>query len=261
MPESRHDATRRRQEPLYDVSIPTPTHAERARTLAHRIGTAVLATLEPSGHPYASVVLTTIFEGTPVLLISGLATHTKNLLGDARCSLLFREADAGNPLALGRLSIQGTATRSEDPAARQAFLDTHEDARGYADFGDFGFWRIAVERIRYIGGFGRMSWVDAESWAAAEPDPLDPHVAGIVSHMNEDHADALRAYVRAFSTAGEREDVVMTGIDRYGFEMSVAMEEGRRPVRVAFDAPISTPKEAREALVALVKRARNGATP
>jgi putative heme iron utilization protein len=251
----RHDTTRQRQDPLYDVTIPTPSHAERARTLAARPGHAILATLEEDGSPYASVVLTTLHDHRPVLLVSGLAMHTQNLERDPRCSLLFREADAGNPLALGRLAIQGHAR--PDDSGSETFLTRHPDARGYAGFGDFSFWSIEVERIRYIGGFGRMSWVDGSSWAEATPDPLDPHVEGIVTHMNDDHADALRAYVAAFSTAGERDDVVMTGIDRYGFEMSVAIEDARRPVRVAFDAPITTPTEARSALVELVKRARS----
>ncbi len=252
----RHDTTSRRQDPLYDTSIPTPSHAEHARTLAARTPDATLATLGETGHPYASVVLTTLFEHTPVLLVSGLATHTQNLRRDPRCSLLLREATPNNPLAVGRLSMLGTAAPSDDPGARAAFLARHPDAAGYADFGDFAFWRITVERIRYIGGFGRMSWVEGDAWRSATADPLDEHAAGIVAHMNDEHADAMRTMVQAFSTAGAVTDVVMTGIDRYGFEMSVAVGDGRRPVRVAFDAEVQSPVDARTAIVSLVKRAR-----
>ncbi|MFT4624494.1 MAG: putative heme iron utilization protein [Myxococcota bacterium] len=252
----RHDAPAVRQDPLYDPSIPTPTHAEHARTLAERTPDAALATLDETGHPYASVVLTTIWDDSPVLLVSALAAHTKNLRRDARCSVLLREATANNPLAVGRMSIKGTAEPTEDPAARAAFLGRHPDAAGYADFSDFGFWRVSVERIRYIGGFGRMSWVDGEAWRGAAPDPLDAHAARIIAHMNDDHADALRAYAAAFSTAGKVEDVVLTAVDRYGFEMSVAVGRGRRPVRVAFDAEVRTVAEARAAFVELVGRAR-----
>src|SRR5690606_24836103 len=124
------------------------------------------------------------------------------------------------------------------------------------DFKDFAFYSVRVESVRYIGGYGRMSWVGVEDWRAAETDPIAPHAAGILAHMNEDHADALVAYARAFTRATEAKDVVMTGIDRYGFELSVAVEGGRRPARVAFVEPIATSEQARERLVAMVREAR-----
>lgn len=252
---------RPRQEPLYDLEIPSPSHPERARTLAAGVGTGSLATaaVDLDGHPYGSLVLFALHEGSPVFLVSQLAEHTRNLQGSPRCSLLVVEAGPENPLALGRVTLVGTAAPLAGElatAAGEAFLERHPDARYYADFDDFGFWRMTVTGVRYIGGFGRMSWVDPEGWYAALPDPIAPHGARILAHMNEDHRDAMRLYCEAFSRAGAVQEVTMTGVDRYGFEMSVVTADGPRPVRVAFDAEVGDAAEVRAQMVTLVQRAR-----
>src|SRR5260221_8152108 len=100
-----------------------------------------------------------------------------------------------------------------------------------------------------------MSWISQAEWQAAEPDPLGPSAAGIVSHMNAGHADAMELYCKAFSKATDISAATMTGIDRYGFEMSARTKEGPRPVRLAFAQPVSTPDEARTALIAMLKDA------
>jgi heme iron utilization protein len=254
-------APRPRQEPLYDLEIPTPSHAERAQTLAASVGSGALSTaaVDLDGHPYGSLVLFALHQGAPVFLVSEMAEHTRNLHGSPRCSLLVVEAGPDNPLALGRVTLVGTAARAEGElaaATRQAFLARHPDARYYADFEDFHFWRMHVTGVRYIGGFGRMSWVDAEGWHAAEPDPIAPHAARILAHMNEDHREAMQLYCEAWSRAGAVQEVVMTGVDRYGFEMSVTTADGPRPVRVAFDAAVTDTGAVRAQMVALVQRAR-----
>jgi len=247
-------------EPLYDVTIPTLTHAERARTLVAQIPTGTLCTLalEPEGYPYGSFVTVAFDDGDPVFLISALAEHTKNLERDRRASLLVAESGADDPLANGRVTMLGPCTRVDGNggSARAAFLAAHPNAAYYADFRDFAFWKLRVNAIRYIGGYGRMSWIDQADWRAAEPDPLAPAAAGIMAHMNADHADAMVLYCRAFSKATDVASATMTGVDRYGFEMSARTAEGPRPVRVAFAATIGTPEEVRAALVAMVKDAR-----
>ena len=260
--------------------MPTPSHAEYARTLLQRVDMGVLSThaSELDGHPYGSLVIYGVHDGDPVLLISALAEHTKNLESSARCSLLVHERGPDNPLmqsarhgqrivraplnplAMARATFVANGERVEGPerdAVAASFLARHPDAKYYADFTDFAYWRLRVTGIRYIGGFGRMSWVDPEVWSTAEPDPLLEHAKGIVDHMNEDHADALRLYSEAFSRSGPVPEAVMTGVDRYGFEMSVTTEHGPRPVRIAFDAPIADSTDARKAMVALVKKARS----
>jgi putative heme iron utilization protein len=248
-------------EPLYDVNIPTPTHAERARTLVAGITTGTLCTLalEPEGYPYGSFVTVAFDDGNPVFLISALAEHTKNLERDSRASLLVAERGAADPLANGRVTLLGPCTPvdGDGGSARAAFLKVHPNAAYYADFRDFAFWRLRVNAIRYIGGYGRMSWIGQGDWNAAAPDPLAPHAAGAIAHMNADHADAMVLCCKAFSRATEVTSATMTGVDRYGFEMSATTGQGPRPVRVAFAKPVGTPEELRAALVAMVKDARS----
>jgi putative heme iron utilization protein len=247
-------------EPLYDINVPTPTHAERARTLAAHIPTGTLCTLatEPPGHPYGSFVTVAFENSSPVFLISSLAEHTKNLERDSRASLLVAEGGSADPLANGRVTMLGPCTRveGEGGGARAAFLAAHPNSAYYADFRDFAFWRLHVDSARYIGGYGRMSWISEAEWRTAEPDPLGPSAAGTIAHMNADHADALVLYCRAFSKATAIASATMTGIDRYGFEMSAKTAEGPRPVRLAFARPVGSPEEARAALIAMLKEAR-----
>ena len=150
-----------------------------------------------------------------------------------------------------------TRVEGEGGSARAAFLATHPNAAYYADFRDFAFWKLHVASVRYIGGYGRMSWMGEAEWQAAEPDPLGPSAAGIIAHMNADHADAMVLYCKAFSKATEISAAIMTGVDRYGFEMSAKTKEGPRPVRLAFAVPVSTPEEARAALISRLNDARN----
>jgi len=259
-----HAGSRPSQEYLYDLDVPTPTHAERARTMAASLTRGTLCTLAhpdsaAPGYPYGSLVTVALHLGHPVFLISGLAEHTKNLRSDARSSLLMSEGGDGNPLALGRITLVGECRRlsGDDSAApKDAYLAVHPDARYYLDYGDFAFWRLEVQSLRYIGGFGRMSWVDVDQWLAAEPDPLAPAAAGIIQHMNDDHSEAMADYCRAFSKAQDFSDVKMTGIDQYGFELSVNTPAGWRPVRLGFESPVRSPGEVRTAMVSLAKRAR-----
>ncbi len=251
--------TRDVPEPLYDVDVPTPTHAERARTLVAQITTGTLCTLadEPAGYPYGSFVTVGFDEGNPVFLLSTLAEHTRNLQRDPRASLLVAEGGSEDPLANGRVTLLGPCAQVEDGdhSARDAFLTAHPNAAYYADFKDFAFWRLRVESIRYIGGYGRMSWIEAADWHASEPDPLAESAAGIVAHMNDDHPDAMVKYCKAFSKATDLTAASMTGVDRYGFEMSAVTAEGPRPVRLAFAAPVKTSLEVRAALVSMLRDA------
>lgn len=250
-----------RSEPLYDVNIPTPTHAERARTLVAQMSTGTLCTLaiEPEGYPYGSFVTVALDDGNPVFLISALAEHTRNLERDPRASLLVAEGGSTDPLANGRVTMLGPCSRSgaDESSARAAFFAAHPNSQYYADFRDFSFWKLQVGWVRYIGGYGRMSWISKAEWQAAEPDPIGASAAGIIAHMNADHADAMMLYCKAFSKANELTSASMTGIDRYGFEMSAQTSEGPRPVRLAFPKPVSTPEEVRAALISMVKDAKS----
>lgn len=250
----------RRQEPLYDTSVATPSHAERARTLCSSLRVGTLSTLTRTGAPYGSFVTYAMAADAPVFLVSALAEHTQNLRRDLRASLLVVETGDGDPLALGRVTLTGSMQElprgQDDAAARGAYLAAVPSAEYYVDFKDFSFWRLVVSGVRYIGGYGRMSWVDAPDWCGATPDPVALFADRVIQHMNEDHADAMAQYCRAFSRATDTTAATMTSIDRYGFEMSAITEAGPRPIRLAFGQPVTTAEAVRHQMVELSKRAR-----
>jgi putative heme iron utilization protein len=244
-----------------------PTHAERCRTLAaqSRAGTLCTIAREPAGFPYGSLV-TVAFDGRgrPLLLLSELAEHTQNLAGSADASILLAEAldPARSPLALGRVTLLGRCTKvpaEERDDARRVFLAAQPDASYYVDFKDFAFHRLEPMALRYVGGFGRMSWVEAADYMSAEPDPLASASAGILQHMNDDHAEAVLAYARALLRHADATAATMTAVDRYGFDLTVTTPRGPRAGRLAFDAPVATSDEVRRAMVAMVKTARAAA--
>ena len=247
---------------LYDMDVPTPTHGERARTLVSTIKTGTLCTLsqEPAGFPYGSFVTFALDEGDPIFFISTMAEHTKNLQSDTRASLLVAESGGADPLAGGRVTLLGQTSRlmgdEECAKARASYLAIHPNASYYIDFGDFSFWKLEVESLRYIGGYGRMSWVSIQDWRDASPDPTAAFADGVIEHMNEDHADAMVAYCQAFSRASDTTAATMTGLDRYGFEMSAETGQGPRPIRLAFAAPITSGDNARQEMIRLLQLAR-----
>jgi heme iron utilization protein len=242
-----------------DPDVRAPSHAERARTLFAGQKTGSLATLalEPAGYPYASFTTFALAEGEPVFLISRIAEHTRNLVADARASLMVNESGNADPLANGRVTLVGRCRklpRGESPA-RAAFLADHPGAAYYVDFDDFDFWSLGVEAVRYIGGYGRMSWVEPSDFRSATADPLAPAATRVLDHMNADHADALVKYARAFTRATDAQKATMTAIDRHGFEMTVTAPSGVGPARIAFEEPLVSADDARVKLIALLRAA------
>jgi putative heme iron utilization protein len=242
--------------------VPEPTYAERARTLVHlgRAGTLATLSRRHPGHPFASIMPYAVDErGNPLLLISTMAMHTQNLQGDARASLLVAQPDwAGDPLAAGRVTLMGEArpvAADTRAAARAAYLARHENARYWVDFDDFAFWRLDVTDVYFVGGFAAMDWVTAAGYAEAEPDPLADVAGGIVTHMNQDHADALVAYARAFGGV-EADEAVMTSVDRLGFKLRVTKGDRRHAVRIAFPREATTAGGSRTVLIEMLQQAR-----
>lgn len=249
-----------------------PSDAERSRTLLAGAATASLATLsvEQPGHPFGSLVAYATDEhGSPLLCLSDLAEHSRNVAADPRASLLVTAAGAEgpdtDPLALARVTLVGEVAAVEE-AGRAAALERYREAHPkafYATFDDFRLYRLRVSSVRYVGGFGRMSWVDAEEYAAAEPDPLLAHAARVLEHMNTDHADALVAYCRAFGERPETVSATMVTVDRYGFDLLATDAEGAPPraVRIVFghflDCPrVDTVDAVRRAMIDLLRQAR-----
>ncbi len=246
-------------------NVPEPSFAERARTLAYvgRLGTLSSLSAKHPGWPFGSVMPYALDErGSPLFLISSMAMHTQNIVRDSRAALMVAQ-HAGLEDALGsaRVTLMGNAAKvpaAELEAVRARYLASYENARYWVDFEDFAFYRLEIVDIYYVGGFGVMGWLAAQDYYAAEADPLADAAAGILSHMNADHVEAmiLLARVHAGLQATEAQ---MTAVDRLGFHLRLKTAEGMKGTRIAFSREARTPQQTREVLVEMVKKAREGA--
>ncbi len=249
--------------PSEDASqVPEPTFAERARTLLHlgRVGTLATLSRKQQGFPFASVMPYGLDEsGRPTFLISTMAMHTQNLQADSRASLLVAQPEAsGDPLGASRITLIGNVERipEDDMAeARTLYLARHQNSKYWVDFDDFSFYRMAVVDLYYVGGFGVMGWVEAAQYEHAMPDPLSDAAAGILEHMNADHADALVLLAKKFAGI-EAQEATMTSVDRLGFNVRLKTPDRMRGARIAFLREVRTPDETRKVLVEMVKQAR-----
>jgi len=240
------------------VSEVTPLPARQARDVIRAADRAALATLAragtaEAGAPYASLVLAALdHDASPLLLVSQLADHTRNLQADGRVSLLFDgTAGLAEPLTGPRVTLQGVAAPTADPGLRARFLARHPGAARYADFADFGLWRVTPGRAHLVAGFGRIHWIDDVRLDTAAAAALAAAEARIVAHMNQDHGDAVQLYAtRLLGRAGD--GWAMTGIDPEGIDLRRAGEVGR----LAFAHPVHDAETARAELVRLARQAR-----
>lgn len=233
-----------------------------ARRLMRGRGQASLAT-SLAGHPYVSLVASACdLDASPLLLLSDLTQHTRNLLADPRLSLLFDgTGEYPDPLAGPRLTLLGRAERCTDQHALARFTARHPASAGYAGFADFHLYRVAIERGHLVAGFGRIAWIEAEQLRfGGAATALAQAEAEIVVHMNEGHADAIALYAeRLLGRRGE--GWRMTGIDPEGIDLRRRMEAGGETARLDFAEAVLTPAAARRALVRLAETARSVTPP
>ncbi|MCA1243764.1 DUF2470 domain-containing protein [Stappia stellulata] len=232
-----------------------------ARKLVRLARFGALGVIDPgSGAPFVSrVALATEMDGSPVMLVSALSTHTKALLADPRCSLLVGEPGKGDPLAHPRLTLMGTAHpfAADDPAlphARRRYLMRHPKAKLYADFSDFAFVRMEVARASLNGGFGKAYELLPSDFLlerASLGGFLDME-EGAIAHLHADHPDAVRLYAERLARAGQGA-WQLSSLDPQGLDFV----DGDRVARLAFDPPLAGPQDLRPRLVALAKQARD----
>ena len=201
--------------------------------------------------------------GRPVFFISSMAMHTQNLLLDGRASLLITQPDvSGDPLGSARLTLVGTAKVASPNEVRDLYLSRYENARYWQDFTDFAYYRLEVEGVYFIGGFGVMGWVQVDDYASATPDPLAAVAPGIIQHMNADHGDALRRIARhdiakTPDEAGPGEagpdEATMTAVDRLGFHVRLKTGERVHGRRIAFPREVKDSNEARAVFIEMVR--------
>lgn len=223
-----------------ESQIPEPTLGERARTLMHlgRIGSLSTISQHQPGWPFGSIMPYGLDDqGRPTFLISTMAMHTKNLLGDPRASLLVVQPDvAGDPLGAARVTLMGRVTRSpeeEREAVRRAYLARHENARYWVDFEDFAFYRMDVVEVYYVGGFGVMGWVPAEGYRQSGVDPLAETSPALMQKLNSERAADLVAVAKRYGPI-EADEARVTAMDRLGFHLRLRAGDRVRGGRIAF---------------------------
>jgi len=225
-----------------------------ARRFTRSQHSGVLSTISKrlEGYPFGSVAPFILdHTGRPVILISDIAEHTRNLVADPRVSLIVQPYSPDMQVT-GRVTIIGNAVRLPDKdTLGPRYLRYHPRAETYFAMHDFQFYRIDPVRVRYIGGFGRIHWAEPETYLCPEG-PLAMQESDIVAHMNTDHSDNLRAYCHHVHGV-ETGSATLLGIDPDGFDVRA---EGR-DLRFEFDASVNNAQEARQALVALAQAARD----
>ncbi|MBN8533253.1 MAG: HugZ family protein [Rhizobiales bacterium] len=226
------------------------------RHLLRAIRVGALGTLDrETGFPITTLVsVATDLDGAPVILVSGLSHHTKNLFADPRCSVLLSEGGRGDPLAHPRLTLTARAEKIQDNTIRRRFLARHPKAKLYVDFPDFAFYRLVPHRMQLNGGFARafdgdgaliLSDIgDRAAFAALED--------SAVAHLNDDHAEALALYARVLCKMGGG-NWRATGLDPDGLDLAL----GERAARISFTPPLRDARSLRLGLKQLADLARN----
>jgi len=219
---------------------------------AHRYG--VLSTLSKKfdGYPFGSITPYLVdHDGSLLILISTLAEHTKNILHDPRVSLITHDQRDPHIQTQGRVTVLGNAEQEPDrERAGLRYLRYFPEAGSYFAMHDFSFYRIRPMAIRYIGGFGRIHWVDMENYAL-QPYPLIEQESDVIAHMNSDHQDTMRNYCKHFRQH-EALDVEMLGLDFDGFDVRA---DGK-VLRFDFSQPVTDAQQARAALVEMAQAAK-----
>ncbi|MEQ9617794.1 MAG: DUF2470 domain-containing protein [Deltaproteobacteria bacterium] len=245
-----------------EPSVPEPSYAERVRTLVYRNRMGTLSTLSEKhpGWPFGSLMPYGLDEkGRPIFLISTMAMHTHNIERDRRVSLFVSQTDSlGDPLDASRVTLIGETSKvpeNEIGAVRELYLSRYRNASYWVDFDDFFFYRMDIEDIYFVGGFGAMGWVTSEDYFKAEVDPLADAASGIIRHMNEDHEDSMILLAEKFAgiTAGK---AAMTSVDRLGFQVRLKSGDEVFSRRIGFPREVINPEDTREVLVQMVKEAR-----
>jgi putative heme iron utilization protein len=238
--------------------VPKTKAYGEAEDLLHQASVASLCTLSAreGGWPFGSIVPYALGPGhQPILLLARIAEHTKNLMADPRVSLLIHEPhDGGDPQAKARLTVLGRAQRLErvDPTIEARYLARVPEAKTYHRTHNFDFYSVELERLRYIGGFGKIFWLDPGP-LRDRPNPFHSEPGrGVLDHLNQDHSDAVLAMGQAFGGWTAQRGRV-TDLDPWGLDLTSDAGEHLH-LDFAERADLDT---IRRIVVALVSRARH----
>ncbi len=237
--------------------------AAQAKSLLRRSRQGALATLIPgSGDPYCSLVnVASHPDGSPILLISRLALHTRNILSDSRVSLMLDERVEGEPLEGSRIMLAGRAEQADESelaALSRRYLAAHPSAEAFVNFKDFSFFRVKPSGGHLVAGFGRIVDLEPRQFLTdlAGAEALLEAEQGAVDHMNEDHAEAINLYATRLLGA-EHADWRCTGCDPDGIDL----QAGAKTLRLQFPRRTTTPAALRNMLKELAGQARAATGP
>lgn len=241
--------------------------------LATRSGVLSTFSSKFEGYPFGSVAPFILdHSGQPIVLISTIAEHTKNIIANPKMSLLVFSGD-DDLQASARLTLIGEAKQIDkaDDDLRTRYLRYFPQAAGYFEMHDFNFYRIEILQARYIAGFGKMGWISGselskEALSVKElistASPLATQETAIIDHMNADHAHSMIAYSKHFHGV-DVTNPEMLGIDIDGFDVSVSVKLNTQEstvqtkiLRFNFEQAIHDAQSARVALVAMSKAAK-----
>ncbi len=252
------------------IEISLMNLAYTARQFLRSTHNGVLSTFSNkfTSYPFGSVAPFILdHHAQPVILISSIAEHTKNIIANPKVSLLVFEGNE-DLQASSRLTLMGEALKIESDEAnsdyknlRARYLRYFPQSVSYFATHDFAFYRITIAQARFIAGFGKMGWVDGDELAGSEfmsaSSVLSTQETSIIEHMNADHVPSMLAYCQHFHgmTASTAE---MLGIDGDGFDVKATLADNSvKTIRFTFDQPISDAQSARVALVAMSKASMN----
>jgi putative heme iron utilization protein len=223
--------------------------AARQMLRSHRYGALCTLSKKFNGHPFGSIVPYLVdHDGSLLILISSLAEHTRNIQLDPRVSLVTHSQDSPDIQSQGRITLVGEA----QPAAARVqigkrYLRYFPESQNLFTMDDFSFYRIVPHTLRFIGGFGKIHWVSADSYLVP-PYLLTEQEDDVITHMNEDHRDTLRHYWKPFHQDAELK-VEMLGIDCDGFDLCA----DSKILRIDFAEEVLDVQQARRALISMAQ--------
>ncbi|CAM4159300.1 HugZ family protein [Pseudoalteromonas byunsanensis] len=232
--------------------------AFEARTLVRQSNVCVISTISKNlaGYPFGSVSpFMSDNEGRLIFYIAGIAQHSRNLTENSKmCATVFDAAEQGDQNAHARVTIVGDAApvpQDEHDALLTRYERQYPEAISYRQAHDFQLWRMDVKRVRYIGGFGHIFWIEKDEWQQSAPQWNLEDEAHMVNHMNQDHSDANRLILK-LTHCIDSDDVVMTTLVSDG----CYLRANEKNYYVQFDTPCLESTDVRKALVKLTKAAR-----
>ncbi len=227
---------------------------KQARALLLNEYHGILSThsVDMPGYPFGSVSPYCLdYQGRPVILISSIAQHTKNIEANPKVSLIITEGEVDDIHTAARLTLLASAEKlpDNDHDTPQRYYQYYPSAKQYHSQHNFEFYGLNIVRARFIGGFGKIHWIEAEEMLQANPFTYTEE-QGMISHMNKDHENALAHYCeQADINIGAKQSPVMSGIDKEGFHLRV----GERIHRFGFSEIAYDATQVRKNLVAMAR--------